>query len=1089
MRAMDEMPILEEYLLGLCHVLPTTTTTNNTADNYSSGPTNYARPSTMNDGSIISSSASRYDAAAQYTTSELYETVQYYPRVVPRLYLQICMGAVTIRSGSSTPVQVMEELAEAAKCVQCPVRGLFLRYYLLLALKDKLPDGSLKEDSESKIVEEVANVEEEGETIVPPLTHVEAGQDILGAGSTSPSAAMLPTSPPPALPPPPPPATDGPLFPDSTLLDAPLFFDEPLGEGSTPANSSIVSTPTKSPADATTITDPNNKSTTVEPTQRIGTVVDSYEFILRNLLEMNRLWIRIQHMPGDNSKETKRRRERERNDLRILVGSNLNRLSQLDGITAHTYGSKILPRILEEIATCRDPLAQAYLMDCIIQVFPAEFHLETLEVFLGVCPRLREKVNVRTIMNNMMERLVHYFQEERIGNDEEDTNEVKAMIAMNSFEMFEDCIHRVFEARGLSIPPKDVIRLYGCLLNYALKIAPNDTDLISKCVSQCAKALGTLQEQKRQSMMGQGIVMGGGTKKSMEIDMDVVAITELEKLLSVPLDSVGLNVLHWPEFAVLLAFLPWESRRKVAISMVKSITSIGGDGAEGGNTSKVTNVDELEQLLIILAPLLRDEGSAAPLPTIYDSSEHVAAAGGSLISRTANLMGTLGISPSAVEHNYLFGGASNVNSLHEGQGINGQASKLAQLREEQSSVAKLAHILQHEDTDVMYQMLNVARRHIQPGGAIRIAVTFPPIAFSALGLLRLVQGLEFPEPIPLHSNVIAKDESPEVVEEANAESVVALEEQVTLHESDSAADGASASPTESGDKNAPAEEEVRGNYADVRGVTEPVASDEVKQLFPEFTKAANCRKILVFLQKTVAVLAPSNAELAFKLYLEIAVATDLLAYSTKQHYRSASVEFTSIAYDFLTQAFLVYEDQISESAAQIRSITSIVGSLLCCKTFEKTDYEALITKTAQYAAKLLKKQDQCRMVCLCSRLFYLGGKDDINTYRNPQRVLECLQRGLKIADACTMSSSSNVLLFVEILDYYVYYYEIENPVITDKFVSGLIALINEHFDSIGMSGSSTMLETRAYYGQIINQIKRKQTEDGKNKERFGLIVC
>ena len=267
----------------------------------------------------------------------------------------------------------------------------------------------------------------------------------------------------------------------------------------------------------------------------------------------------------------------------------------------------------------------------------------------------------------------------------------------------------------------------------------------------------------------------------------------------------------------------------------------------------------------------------------------------------------------------------------------------------------------------------------------------------------------------------------------------------------------------------------------------------------------------------MAVLAPSNAELAFKLYLEIGVATDLLAYSTKQHYRSASVEFTSIAYDFLTQAFLVYEDQVLESAAQIRSITSIVGSLLCCKTFEKTDYEALITKTAQYAAKLLKKQDQCRMVCLCSRLFYLGGKDvsssvlprrpccfirrqhlltvccftnqDINTYRNPQRVLECLQRGLKIADACTMSSSSNVLLFVEILDYYVYYYEIENPVITDKFVSGLIALINEHFDSIGMSGSSTMLETRAYYGQIINQIKRKQTEDGKNKERFGLIVC
>merc|ERR1712127_907762 len=141
-----------------------------------------------------------------------------------------------------------------------------------------------------------------------------------------------------------------------------------------------------------------------------------------------------------------------------------------------------------------------------------------------------------------------------------------------------------------------------------------------------------------------------------------------------------------------------------------------------------------------------------------------------------------------------------------------------------------------------------------------------------------------------------------------------------------------------------------------------------------------------------------------------------------------------------------------------------------CTTFEKAEYEALITKTAQYAAKLLKKPDQCRMVCLCSRLFYVGGKDDVNTYRNPQRVLECLQRGLKIADACSMSSSSNVQLFVEILDYYVYYYEIENPSITDKFVSGLIALINEHFDSVGAaSGSGAVAEARAYYGQILDQ--------------------
>jgi hypothetical protein len=843
MRAMDEMPILEEYLLGLCHVLPTTTTANSTISENYSGPTNYARPSTMNRGGGGapagdggSSSGSRYDAAAQFSTSILYETVQYCPRVVPRLYLQICMGAVSIRSGSSTPVQVMEELSEAAKCVQCPVRGLFLRYYLLLALKDKLPDGSSfeEEENESKIVEMAKLVgnetkeEEEGETSIPPLTPVKAGQDILAVSSGN-SAAMLPTSPPPALPPPPPPATDGPLFPDSTSTDAPLFWDEPLSEvniGTTPAPPVIVTALTNSSADAAiSVVSNKNLSTTGEPAQRLGTVVDSCEFILCNLLEMNRLWIRIQHMPGDNTKETKRRRERERNDLRILVGSNLNRLSQLDGISALTYGSKILPRILEEIATCRDPLAQAYLMDCIIQVFPAEFHLETLEVFLGVCPRLRDKVNVRTIMNNMMDRLVHYFQEEKMGNDEEDTNDVKAMIAMHSFDMFEDCIHRVFEARGLNIPPKDVIRLYGCLLNYALKIAPNHTNLISKCVSQCARALETLQEQKRQSMMGQGIVLGGGTKKSMEIDMDMVAITELEKLLSVPLESVGLNVLHWPEFAVLLAFLPWESRKKVAISMVKSITSVVGDGAEGGDANKVKNLDELEQLLTIISPLLRDEESAALLPVSYDSSEQATAAGGSLISRTANLMGTLGISPSVVERNYMFGDAS----VYGSQSLNGHA-KLVNLREEQSSVAKLVHILHHEDTDIMYHMLNVVRKHAHVGGAFRVAVTFPPIVFSALRLLRLVQRLEFPDPVVMHTGVIKDEKPPNVTEEVEDKNMDAEDAQ---NRNNDDVEG----QAREDDKNVIGEEVKKVNKAEVKEVSETVQSLEPTQLFPEFTKA------------------------------------------------------------------------------------------------------------------------------------------------------------------------------------------------------------------------------------------------------------
>ena len=66
--------------------------------------------------------------------------------------------------------------------------------------------------------------------------------------------------------------------------------------------------------------------------------------------------------------EDRKRREKERQDLRILVGTNLVRLSQLDGLDVNEYKANVLPKILEEIVSCKDTIAQGYLMDCIIQV-------------------------------------------------------------------------------------------------------------------------------------------------------------------------------------------------------------------------------------------------------------------------------------------------------------------------------------------------------------------------------------------------------------------------------------------------------------------------------------------------------------------------------------------------------------------------------------------------------------------------------------------------------------------------------------------------------------------------------------------------
>lgn len=65
-----------------------------------------------------------------------------------------------------------------------------------------------------------------------------------------------------------------------------------------------------------------------------GTVMDSIDFILLNFSEMNKLWVRMQHQGHTRDRN---KREQERRELRILVGTNLVRLSQLECIDMEKY--------------------------------------------------------------------------------------------------------------------------------------------------------------------------------------------------------------------------------------------------------------------------------------------------------------------------------------------------------------------------------------------------------------------------------------------------------------------------------------------------------------------------------------------------------------------------------------------------------------------------------------------------------------------------------------------------------------------------------------------------------------------------------
>lgn len=235
-------------------------------------------------------------------------------------------------------------------------------------------------------------------------------------------------------------------------------------------------------------------------------------------------------------------------------------------------------------------------------------------------------------------------------------------------------------------------------------------------------------------------------------------------------------------------------------------------------------------------------------------------------------------------------------------------------------------------------------------------------------------------------------------------------------------------------------------------------------------------------------MSKGRPETGVKLYLESALTVDKLAVRGGKK-AIGQDSFGSVAYEFISQAFSLYEEHAGDSRLQSRCIIAMIGTLLACRSLSKEDYESLIMKTAQYSAKMLKKPEQCAMVAQCSHLFYVVGEGNEVIYSNAQRGLECLQRALKLADACTNANPANVQLFVDLLEHYLFFFEKQHPSITGNYITGLVALIKEHTDNLGQYGgmdASAVSDAKAHLLQIVKHIK-KMKEIPESSERFAAI--
>ena len=76
------------------------------------------------------------------------------------------------------------------------------------------------------------------------------------------------------------------------------------------------------------------------------------------------------------------------------------------------------------------------------------------------------------------------------------------------------------------------------------------------------------------------------------------------------------------------------------------------------------------------------------------------------------------------------------------------------------------------------------------------------------------------------------------------------------------------------------------------------------------------------------------------------------------------------------QAFSLYEEEVTDSRAQLAAISLIVGTFERLRCLGDENHETLRTNCAMSSSRLLKKADQCRSVASCAHLFWSGHYTD-----------------------------------------------------------------------------------------------------------------
>ncbi|KAI4257420.1 MAG: hypothetical protein LQ352_001656 [Teloschistes flavicans] len=683
-----------------------------------------------------------------------------------------------------------------------------------------------------------------------------------------------------------------------------------------------------------------------------GNLQDSISFILTNFVEMNKLWVRLQHQGHSRERE---QRTKERQELQLLVGSNLVRLSQLVDLEA--YQSVILQPLLEQVVQCRDVLAQEYLLEVITQVFPDEFHLNTLDQLLSAIARLNPHVNVKSIVIGLMDRLSSYASRESESEppDDRHQNEQEAVARLlETLRISQNAKHQTTKKKQTAAEQPSGDPVDG-----------ENEDGISKAHSD---------EQHVQSADTDQPLTNGATthyKKHRGIPGDIKLYEVFYSQVTNLVNTQRLQIHDTVALIVSLANLTLNVYPSRLDYMDQVLSYANEKVAQYVNSADLHSAPTQSNILTLLVAPIKSYFSlftALALPSYtpllnaqtYSTRRAVAAEVAQSILRTEtristleNLEGVLGILRVLIREGMQQPG------VYPGISSQRRNAETDETLMEQGWLARLVHLIQGPDNDTQFKLLQICRKAFADGNE-RVRYTTPALLTSALKLARKYKRVEH----------------------------------------------------------------LDDNW-----------QSQLSSLY----------KLMHTLISALHTQVNGAAELCLRLFVSCGQVAD-------------QTGLEEVSYECFAQAFTIYEEAISDSRAQFQAVCVIAGALHVTRGFSKENYDTLITKCALHGSKLLKKPDQCRAVYLASHLWWAieipakGEEDSMNLYRDGKRVLECLQRALRVADAC-MDTAVSVELFVEILNRYVYYFDQQNETVTTKYLNGLIELIHSNLQTNQESAS------------------------------------